>query len=80
MWKKYAVKVDQKLHQEVLDRYASLDIAPYKGFVNPVYVTVDANGNPTSDEEKITDVKVVYDEEYMPQMLRYSKEYSPLTK
>ena len=77
---KYAVKVDQKLHQEVLDRYASLDIAPYKGFVNPVYVTVDANGNPTSDEEKITDVKVVYDEEYMPQMLRYSKEYSPLTK
>ena len=36
--------------------------------------------SPTSDEEKITDVKVVYDEEYMPQMLRYSKEYSPLTK
>lgn len=77
---KYAVKVDQKLHKEVLDRYATLDIAPYKGFVNPVYIAVDAQGNPTVDPDKITDVKVTYDEEYIPQMLRYSRDYSPLTK
>lgn len=77
---KYAVKVDQRLHKEVLDRYATLDIAPYKGFVNPVYVAVDGDGNPTSDEDKITDVIVTYEEGYIPQMLRYSKDYSPLTK
>lgn len=77
---KYAVKVDQKLHKEVLDRYATLDIAPYKGFVNPVYVAVDANGAPTANENEISDIKVTYDEEYIPQMLRYSRDYSPLTK
>ncbi len=71
---KYAVKVDQKLHKEVLARYATLNIAPYNGFVNPVYVpTFDANGT-------ITDVKVTYTEDFIPQMLRYSKDYSPLTK
>jgi dipeptidyl-peptidase-3 len=70
----YAVKVDPTLHQEVLDRYAHLNIAPYKGFVNPVYTPVfDANG-------QITDVKISYDEEYIPQHLRYSRQYSPLTK
>ncbi len=74
MVEKYAVKVDQKLHQEVLKRYSTLDIAPYRGFVNPVYVpTYDAYGT-------ITDVKVTYGEEYIPQMLRYSKNYSGLTK
>ena len=68
----YAVKVDPKLHQEVLDRYAKLDIAPYKGFVNPVYtVTRDADG-------KITDVKVNYGETYADQMLRYSRDYNGL--
>lgn len=68
----YAVKVDPKIHREVLDRYAKLNIAPYKGFVNPVYKLVkDADGN-------VTDVTVTYDEEYIPQMLRYSKEYSTL--
>lgn len=77
---KYAVKVDPQLHKEVLDRYATLDIAPYKGFVNPVYVAVDANGNPTADEDAITDIKVTYEEGYIPQMLRYSRDYSPLTK
>ncbi len=71
---KYAVKVDPALHKEVLDRYAKLDIAPYKGFVNPVYTAV------TDNDGKITDVKVTYEEGYMPQMLRYSKDYSPLTK
>ena len=71
---KYAVKVDPKLHKEVLDRYAHLNIAPYKGFVNPVYTPVfDADGN-------ITDVTIDYTETYVPQMLRYSRDYSPLTK
>ena len=71
---KYAVKVDPKLHKEVLDRYAHLDIAPYKGFVNPVYTPVfDNDGN-------ITDVTIDYSETYIPQMLRYSRDYSPLTK
>lgn len=70
----YAVKVDPKLHKEVLDRYAHLNIAPYKGFVNPVYTPVfDEDGN-------ITDVTVDYTETYIPQMLRYSRDYSPLTK
>lgn len=71
---KYAVKVDPKLHKEVLDRYAHLNIAPYKGFVNPVYTPIfDADGN-------ITDVTIDYTETYIPQMLRYSRDYSPLTK
>lgn len=71
---KYAVKVDPALHKEVLDRYAKLDIAPYKGFVNPVYTpVVDKNGN-------IQDIKVDYTESYPAQMLRYSKNYSPLTQ
>jgi len=66
---KYAVKVDPELHKEVLERYAKLDIAPYKGFVNPVYTPVtDKDGN-------ITDVTVSYGEEYLPQVLRYSKQY-----
>lgn len=77
---RYAVKVDPELHREVLDRYARLDIAPYKGFVNPVYVAVDAAGNATADPSAITDVKVTYEEGYIPQMLRYSRDYSPLTK
>ncbi len=69
---KYAVKVDPTLHKEVLDRYANLNIAPYKGFVNPVYTLVkDKKGN-------VTDVTVTYTEDYIPQMLRYSKNYSTL--
>ncbi len=68
----YGVKVDPELHREVLDRYASLNIAPYKGFVNPVYTPVtDKDGN-------IIDVKISYDEDYIPQMLRYSREYKTL--
>ena len=66
----YAVKVDQPLHQEILDRYAHLNLAPYKGFVNPVYTPVyDAEGN-------ITDVKIDYTEGYVEQHLRYSRDYS----
>lgn len=71
---KYAVKVDPKLHKEVLQRYAKLDIAPYKGFVNPVYEAI------TDDNGIITDVKVTYNEEYIPQMLRYSSDYAGLKK
>ena len=68
----YAVKVDPEIHREVLDRYAHLSIAPYKGFVNPIYTPVtDANG-------EITDIKVTYDEDYVPQMLRYGRDYSAL--
>ena len=65
----YAVKVDPALHAEVLERYAKLNLAPYSGFVNPVYEPVVKNG-------RITDVKVTYTESYTDQMLRYSKNYS----
>lgn len=68
----YAVKVDPELHAEVLERYKKLNLAPYKGFVNPRYEAVkDENGN-------IVDVTVSYEEGYAEQMLRYSKDYSPL--
>ena len=68
----YGVKVDQNLHKEVLSRYEALNLAPYKGFVNPVYKPVtDADGN-------IIDVTISYDENYVQQHLRYSKEYSVL--
>ena len=68
----YAVKVDQKLHKEVLERYKKLNMKPYKGFVNPVFEVVkDASG-------KITDVKITYTEGYAEQMLRYAKEFSTL--
>ena len=69
----YAVKVDPALHAEVLERYKKLNLAPYKGFVNPKYeVVTDADGT-------ITDVTVTYDEGYAEQMLRYSKDYSTLS-
>ena len=70
----YGVKVDPVLHQEVLARYEGLNIAPYKGFVNPIYTPVyDKNG-------KLIDVKISYTEGYIDQMLRYGQDYSPLTK
>lgn len=65
----YAVKVDDKLHAEVLERFTKLDIAPYKGFINPVYKPI-LNG-----EDEIIDVEVDYSEAYDTQMLRYSSEY-----
>ena len=65
----YAVKVDAALHNEVLERYRHLNLAPYKGFINPVL-------HPVIDETGvITDVTVDYTESYEAQMLRYSKEY-----
>ena len=68
----YGVKVDPALHAEVLERYKKLNLAPYKGFVNPRYEAVtDAQGN-------IVDVKVSYSEGYAEQMLRYSRDYATL--
>lgn len=71
---KYAVKVDPKLHKEVLDRFSKLDIPPYRGFINPVYT-------PQYDTEgEIVDITISYPENYVEQMLRLSRDYSPLTK
>ena len=69
---KYAVKVDAHLHEEVLSRYAKLDLAPYKGFLNPVMTPV------TDERGEITDVTLDYTEGYADQMLRYSRDYSLL--
>ena len=66
----YAVKVDLDLHKEVVARYEKLNLAPYKGFLNPKYEAV------TDENGVITDVKVSYDEGYAEQMLRYSRDYS----
>ena len=68
----YGVRIDRELHSEILERYAKLNLAPYKGFVNPVYTPV------TDDEGEITDIRVSYEEGYAEQMLRYSREYSTL--
>ena len=68
----YAVKVNQDLHKEILERYEKLHLAPYKGFVNPVY-KVERNA-----EGEITDVKLDFTEGYIEQHLRYSRDYSPL--
>lgn len=70
---KYAVKIDPKLHKEVLQRYSKLDIPPYRGFINPVYTPV------TNEEGEITDITISYPENYAEQMLRLSRDYSPLT-
>ena len=65
----YAVKVDDMLHAEVLERFAKLDIAPYKGFINPVYKPI------LNSEGEIMGVEVDYSEAYDAQMLRYSSEF-----
>ena len=68
----YAVKVDADLHKEVLERYKRLNLAPYKGFINPVMRPVlDAHG-------EIADIQLDYSESYAHQMLRYSTEYATL--
>lgn len=72
MVENYGVNVDKELHEEVLERYKRLDLAPYKGFINPVLKPVtDAEGN-------ITDVTVDYSETYEEQMMRYSNSYGAL--
>ena len=69
---RYAVKVDPELHQEVLERYRKLNLAPYKGFINPQMLPVyDENG-------EICDIQLNYGESYAHQMLRYSSEYGTL--
>ena len=69
---KYAVNINPVLHNEILERYASLNIAPYKGFLNPHLLLVkDSDGN-------ITDVVADYSESYSEQMMRYGKEYATL--
>ena len=68
----YAVQVDAALHQEVLERYGRLNLAPYKGFINPMMLPVyDQNG-------QMADVQLYYGESYAHQMLRYSTEYGTL--
>jgi len=69
---KYGVIVNQKRHDEILKRYQKLHLAPYRGFVNPVYTLVKNAGG------VITDVSVSYHEGYLDQHLRYSKDYSSL--
>ena len=72
MVERYGVQIDAKLHQEVLERYSKLNLAPYKGFINPRYT-------PIYDQEgRITDVHIDYLETYDEQMLRYSKQYNTL--
>jgi dipeptidyl-peptidase-3 len=68
----YAVNIDPDLHKEVLERYAKLNLAPYKGFINPWLL-------PVYDEMgEITDIQINYSESYEHQMLRYSTEYATL--
>lgn len=72
MVERYGVQIDATLHQEVLERYSKLNLAPYKGFINPRYT-------PIYDQEgHITDVHIDYLETYDEQMLRYSKQYNTL--
>jgi dipeptidyl-peptidase-3 len=69
----YGVKIDPKLHAEILERYTRLNLAPYTGFVNPyLFPVYDANG-------KITDIKLEYTDDYLGQMMYYGKNYSFLT-
>ena len=69
---RYAVKVDPQLHQEVLERYRKLNIAPYKGFINPWLKPI------TNRQGNIEDIEIDYTETYEHQMLRYSNEYGYL--
>lgn len=69
---RYAVKVNPSLHEEVLKRYLALNLAPYKGFINPWMKPV------TDDQGHITDITLDYTESYAHQMLRYSREYGTL--
>ena len=68
----YGVTIDAKLHAEVLERYKALNLAPYKGFINPILTPIyDDAGN-------ITDVNIAYGEAFDKQMLRYSHDYATL--
>ena len=69
---RYAVKVDATLHEEVLERYRGLNLAPYKGFINPQMLPV------YDDNRELCDIQLNYSESYAHQMLRYSSEYATL--
>ncbi len=68
----YGVKVEPDLHQEVLARYEKLNVAPYKGFINPKLI-------PVYNGDKITDVKIEYPDDFTEQMMDYAKNHSFLT-
>ena len=69
---KYAVKIDPVLHKEIKGRYEKLNLAPYKGFINPKYIAErDKDGD-------LKDVKIFYGESFTEQMLRYGRDYSTL--
>ena len=63
------MKIDPDLHKEVLERYATLNIQSYAGFINPIYTLVEKDG-------KVVDVKIEYPDNYIEQMLYYSNNYS----
>ena len=67
----YGVQIDPELHKEVLERYSKLNLAPYGGFMNPLY-------SPVKEDGKIIDIEISYPDDYVKQMLRYGKEYSIL--
>ena len=66
---KYAVQIDPVLHKEVLERFFRLNVAPYGGFINPVFI-------PVLKDDKLIDIKVEYPEDFSGQMLDYSKNHS----
>ena len=66
------MKVDQEIHAELLSRYKKLNLALYRGFVNPVYTLVK------NESGEVLDVEISYDKNYVDQNLKYSKEYSVL--
>ena len=68
----YGVKINSEIHQEILTRYKTLHLSPYKGFINPVYTPI------YNKEKEIIDIKVTYGESYAEQMLRYSRDYATL--
>lgn len=67
----YGVKIDQEIHKEVLERYSKLNIAPYRGFINPKLV-------PVKEGDKIKDVKIEYPKDFLQQMLEYGNNYGVL--
>ena len=68
----YAVRIDPELHKEVLERYASLELKPYGGFVNPVIYPV------TNDKGEVIDYDLDYSQDFVGQMMYYGKNYSTL--
>ena len=68
---KYAVNIDPELHKEVLERYSSLGLKPYGGFINPDIVPVEKDG-------KTVDYKIAYNDDYLGQMLEYGSRYATL--